>query len=150
MTGVQTCALPIFAVDWPIRYEDLAPWYSMVEKFVGISGNRDGLEQLPDSEVLPAWEFNCVEKQLQQKIHENYKDRPVIMGRCAHLTEPTEIHLQQGRGKCQARTKCETGCPFGGYFSSNSSTLPWAKKTGNLTIKTHAVVQSVKIGRAHV
>jgi choline dehydrogenase-like flavoprotein len=132
-----------FAVDWPIRYDDLAPWYSMVEKFVGISGNRDGLEQLPDSEVLPAWEFNCVEKQLQEKIHENYKDRPVIMGRCAHLTQPTEIHLQQGRGKCQARTKCETGCPFGGYFSSNASTLPWAKKTGNLTIKTHSVVHSV-------
>jgi len=141
-----------FAVDWPIRYNDLAPWYSMVEKFVGISGNRDGLKQLPDSEVLPAWEMNCVEKHLQSKIHENYKDRPVIMGRCAHLTEPQEIHLQQGRGKCQARTKCETGCPFGGYFSSNSSTIPWAKRTGNLTMKTDSVVHSIiyddKAGKA--
>lgn len=141
-----------FAVDWPIRYNDLAPWYSMVEKFVGISGNRDGLKQLPDSEVLPAWEMNCVEKHLQAKIHENYKDRPVIMGRCAHLTEPQEIHLQQGRGKCQARTKCETGCPFGGYFSSNSSTIPWAKRTGNLTMKTDSVVHSIiyddKAGKA--
>ena len=141
-----------FAVDWPIRYNDLAPWYSMVEKFVGISGNRDGLKQLPDSEVLPPWEMNCVEKHIQSKIQENYKDRPVIIGRCAHLTEPQEIHLQQGRGKCQARTKCETGCPFGGYFSSNSSTIPWAQRTGNLTMKTDSVVHSIiyddKAGKA--
>ena len=141
-----------FAVDWPIRYDDLAPWYSMVEKFVGISGNRDGLRQLPDSEVLPPWEMNCVEKHIQEKIHAHYPDRPVIIGRCAHLTEPQEIHLQQGRGKCQARTKCETGCPFGGYFSSNSSTLPWAKRTGNLTIRPDSVVHSIiyddKAGKA--
>jgi len=132
-----------FAVDWPIRYEDLAPWYSMVEKFVGISGNRDGLKQLPDSEVLPPWEMNCVEDHIRKKIHNHYPDRPVIIGRCAHLTEPQEIHLQQGRGKCQARTKCETGCPYGGYFSSNSSTLPWAQRTGNLTIRPHSVVHSI-------
>ena len=141
-----------FAVDWPIRYDDLAPWYSMVEKFVGISGNRDGLKQLPDSEVLPPWEMNCVEKHLQEKIMASYPDRPVIIGRCAHLTEPQEIHLQQGRGKCQARTKCETGCPFGGYFSSNSSTLPWAQRTGNLTIRPDSVVHSIiyddKAGKA--
>ena len=141
-----------FAVDWPIRYEDLAPWYSEVEKFVGISGNRDGLEQLPDSESLPPWDLNCVEKHIQSRIHAEYRNRPVIIGRCAHLTEPTELHLSQGRGKCQARTKCETGCPFGGYFSSNSATIPWADRTGKLTMVTDAVVHSIiydeKAGKA--
>ena len=132
-----------FAVPWPIGYDDLAPWYSHVEKFVGISGNRDGLENLPDCESLPAFEMTCVEKHIQQKITENFIDRPVVMGRCAHLTEPKEIHLQQGRAQCQARHMCYRGCPFGGYFSSNSSTLPWAKKTGNLTIRTDAVVESI-------
>lgn len=132
-----------FAVDWPIRYDDLAPWYSYVEKFAGISGNRDGLETLPDSEVMKAWEMNCVEKHIQERIKSNYKDRDVIMGRCAHLTEPQEIHKQQGRGQCQARTLCERGCPFGGYFSSNSSTLPWAMKTGNMTLRPHSVVHSI-------
>ncbi|MFN8340416.1 MAG: GMC family oxidoreductase [Cyclobacteriaceae bacterium] len=133
-----------YAVDWPIRYPDIAPWYSHVEKFAGISGNRDGIPHLPDSEVLPAWEPNCVEKHIQEKIMTHYKgERPVIMGRCAHLTQPQEIHLQQGRGQCQARSLCERGCPFGGYFSSNASTLPWAEKTGNLTFETHAVVESI-------
>jgi choline dehydrogenase-like flavoprotein len=132
-----------FAVDWPIRYNDLAPWYSYVEKFAGISGNRDGLETLPDSEVMKAWEMNCVEKHILERIKENYKDRDVVMGRCAHLTEPQEIHKQQGRGQCQARTLCERGCPFGGYFSSNSSTLPWAMKTGNMTLRPHSVVHSI-------
>ena len=88
-----------FAVDWPIRYNDLAPWYSHVETFAGISGNRDGLETLPDGEFLPPWELNKVEKEIQSKITSSYNDRPVVIGRCAHLTEPKEIHLQQGRGK---------------------------------------------------
>lgn len=132
-----------FAVDWPIRYDDLAPWYSYVEKFAGISGNRDGLETLPDSEVMKAWESNCVEKHIHQKIKENYKDRDVVMGRCAHLTEPQEIHKQQGRGQCQGRTLCERGCPFGGYFSANASTLPWAMKTGNMTLRPFSVVHSI-------
>lgn len=132
-----------FAVDWPIRYNDLAPWYSYVEKFAGISGNRDGLETLPDSEVMKAWEMNCVEKHIQERIKANYKDRDVVIGRCAHLTEPQEIHKQQGRGQCQARTLCERGCPFGGYFSANSSTLPWAMKTGNMTLRPHSVVHSI-------
>lgn len=132
-----------FAVDWPIRYNDLAPWYSHVERFAGISGNLDGLETLPDGEFLPPWEMNCVEKSIQEKINAQYKDRRVIQGRCAHLTKPREIHIQQGRNQCQARSKCERGCPFGGYFSSNSSTIPWAQKTGNLTLKTDAVVHSI-------
>jgi choline dehydrogenase-like flavoprotein len=132
-----------FAVDWPIRYEDLAPWYSHVERFAGISGNRDGLETLPDGEFLPPWEMNCPEKHIQSKIHENYKGRTVIQGRCAHLTQPNQVHLDQGRGKCHARNICYRGCPFGGYFSSNSSTLPWAQKTGNLTLRPHSVVHSI-------
>jgi choline dehydrogenase-like flavoprotein len=132
-----------FAVDWPIRYNDLAPWYSYVEKFVGISGNRDGLETLPDSEVMKAWEMNCAEQHIKEKINAAYKDRDIIVGRCAHLTEPQEIHIQQGRGQCQARTLCERGCPFGGYFSANSSTLPWAMRTGNMTLRPHSVVHSI-------
>lgn len=132
-----------FAVDWPIRYDDIAPWYSYTERFAGISGNKDGFDTLPDGEFLPPWELNCVEKELQQKIMTGYKGRYVIVGRCAHLTQPKEVHIQQGRGLCQARSKCERGCPFGAYFSSNSSTIPWAQKTGNLTLKTNAVVHSV-------
>lgn len=132
-----------FAVDWPIRYADLAPWYSHVERFVGISGNRDGIEHLPDGEFLPAWELNSVEKHIQQGIHSNYDNRRVIIGRCAHLTKPEKIHLEQGRGQCQARSLCERGCPYGAYFSSNSSTLPWAERTGKLTIKPDMVVESI-------
>ncbi len=132
-----------FAVDWPIRYEELAPWYSHVEKFAGISGNMDGVETMPDGEFLEPWQMTVAEKHIQQKILENYKDRHVIQGRCAHLTKPKPIHLQQGRGQCQARNICYRGCPFGGYFSSNSSTLPWAANTGNLTVKPHAVVHSI-------
>ncbi|MEO6316811.1 MAG: GMC family oxidoreductase [Chitinophagaceae bacterium] len=132
-----------FAVDWPIRYEDIAPWYSHVEKFAGISGNKDGIETMPDGEFLEPWEMNCPEKHIQQKILAKYKDRYVIQGRCAHLTKPKEIHLQQGRGQCQARNICYRGCPFGGYFSSNSATLPWAAKTGNLTLRPDSVVQAI-------
>ncbi len=129
--------------DWPIRYEDLAPWYSHVELFAGISGNRDGVETLPDGEFLPAWDMNGPEIAAQQKIMAKFKDRHVVQGRCAHLTQPKPIHIQQGRNQCQARSLCERGCPFGGYFSSNASTLPWAAKTGNLTIRPNSVVHSI-------
>lgn len=133
-----------FAVEWPISYDDLAPWYTHVEKFAGISGNKDGIEHLPDGDFLPAWELNCVEKHIQKRIKEAYSDqRPVIIGRCAHLTQPTELHLKQGRGQCQARHLCERGCPYGGYFSSVSATLPWAAQTGNLTLRPHSVVHSI-------
>ena len=133
-----------FAVDWPIRYEDIAPWYSHVETFAGIAGNKDGLETLPDGEFLPAWEMNRVEKDMTKRINAHYKgERNVIIGRCAHLTKPNAIHIQQGRGQCQARSLCERGCPFGGYFSSNSSTIPWALKTGNLTVRPDSVVHSI-------
>lgn len=133
-----------FAVDWPIRYDDIAPWYSHVERFAGIAGNHDGLETLPDGEFLPAWEMNAVEKDMSKRINTHYNGtRHVVIGRCAHLTKPNEIHIQQGRGQCQARSLCERGCPFGGYFSSNSSTIPWAMKTGNLTLRPDSVVHSI-------
>ncbi len=133
-----------FAVDWPIRYNDLAPWYSYVEKFAGISGNKDGLAELPDGEFLPPHELTCVEKHFSEKVAAEYnKSRHVIIGRAAHITEPQQIHLDQGRGKCQNRNLCQRGCPFGGYFSSNSSTIPWALKTGNVTLMTDSVVHSV-------
>lgn len=132
-----------FAVDWPIRYKDIAPWYSYVEKFAGISGNKDGIPQLPDGEFLPPMEMNCVEKYFSEKVASNYRDRQVIIGRAAHLTAPQPIHLEQGRAQCQNRDLCQRGCPFGGYFSSNSSTIPWAMKTGNMTLKTNAVVHSI-------
>lgn len=132
-----------FAVDWPIRYADIAPWYSYVEKFVGISGNLDGIDAMPDGDFLPAWEMNQVELEIQRNIQNKYSDRYVIAGRCAHITKPKQIHIDQGRTSCQARNLCQRGCPFGGYFSSNASTLPWAQKTGNLTLRPHSVVDSV-------
>ncbi|MEO6355402.1 MAG: GMC family oxidoreductase, partial [Ferruginibacter sp.] len=132
-----------FAVDWPIRYDDLAPWYSHVEKFAGISGNKDGIENLPDGEFLPPWQLNTVEKKIQERVNAAYTDRKMLMGRCANLTVPTEVQLAQGRGQCQARNLCQRGCPFGGYFSSNSATLPWAQKTGNLTLRPDSVVHSI-------
>ena len=141
-----------FAVDWPIRYKDIDPWYSYVERFAGISGNRDGLAILPDGEFLPPIELNKVENYFKDFVSENYKDRHVIYGRCAHITEPKAIHTQQGRAQCQNRHLCQRGCPYGGYFSSNSSTLPWAAKTGNLTLRPHSVVHSIiyddKLGKA--
>ncbi|MDQ6482444.1 GMC family oxidoreductase [Dyadobacter sp. LHD-138] len=133
-----------FAVDWPIRYKDIAPWYSYVEKFAGISGNKDGLPQLPDGEFLPPHELTCVEKHFSQKTAKNYKNaRPVIIGRVAHITDPQPIHTQQGRAKCQHRNICQRGCPFGGYFSSNASTIPWAERTGNMTLRPNSVVHSI-------
>ena len=129
--------------DWPIGYDDLAPWYSHVEKFAGISGNYDGLETLPDGEFLPAWEMNDVEKHAQGKIMAAFAGRHVIQGRCAHLTAPKPEHYAQGRGQCQARNLCYRGCPFGAYFSSNSSTLPTAARTGKFTMRPHSVVESI-------
>ncbi|MDE3251090.1 MAG: GMC family oxidoreductase, partial [Bacteroidota bacterium] len=132
-----------YAVDWPIRYKDLAPWYSYVEKFVGVSGVKDGLDSLPDGEFLPPVELTCVENYFKEFVSKNYKDRHVIYGRCAHVTDPQPIHMQQGRGQCQNRNLCQRGCPFGGYFSANSTTIPWALRTGKATLRPHSVVHSI-------
>ncbi|CAL1517267.1 GMC family oxidoreductase [Chitinophaga sp. MM2321] len=132
-----------FAVDWPIRYNDLAPWYSYVEKFAGIAGNKDGLKELPDGEFLPGYPLNAVEDYFSKQVSSKYSNRHIISGRCAHISQVQPIHLEQGRAQCQNRTLCQRGCPFGGYFSSNSSTLPWAAKTGNMTLRPFSVVHSV-------
>ncbi|MEO5562470.1 MAG: GMC family oxidoreductase [Chitinophagaceae bacterium] len=132
-----------YAVDWPIRYDDLAPWYSYVEKFAGISGNKDGLDILPDGEFLPAWDLSCVENHFKDTVVKNYKNRHVVYARCAHVTEAKDIHKQQGRGMCLARNLCQRGCPFGGYYNTNSTTIPWAEKTGNLTLRPYSVVHSI-------
>lgn len=132
-----------FAVDWPIRYQDLAPWYSYVERFAGIAGDKDGIPQLPDGEFLPAYPLNCVEQYFQKVVAREYKDRQIISGRCAHLSQPQAVHLEQGRAKCQNRTLCERGCPFGGYFSANATTIPWAARTGKMTLRPYSVVHSI-------
>lgn len=127
------------AVDWPIRYKDIAPWYDHVEKFAGISGEKAGLPQVPDGQFLPPMEMNCVEKHVKKRIQDNYKGaRTMIMGRVANLTVP-----HNGRGTCQYRNMCSRGCPFGAYFSTQASTLPAAMATGNLTLRPFSIVNSI-------
>jgi choline dehydrogenase-like flavoprotein len=124
------------AIDWPIRYRDIAPWYDHAEKFAGISGSLEGLPQLPDGQFLPPMELNCVEKDVAARIKAHYKgERHLFIGRVANLTAPHE-----GRTNCQFRNRCWEGCPFGGYFSTQSSTLPAAMKTGNLTVRPFSIV----------
>ena len=129
------------AVDWPVRYKEIAPWYSYVEKFIGVSGEALNLPQLPDSEFLPPMELNCVEKELQSSIAKNYTDRVLTIGRVAHITEGTKNG--SGRKACQYRNRCDRGCPYGAYFSSNSSTIPVAEKTGKLTLRPNSLVSEV-------
>ena len=128
------------AVDWPIRYADIAPWYDYVETHIGVSGENLGLPQLPDGKFLPPMEMTCVEQHLKEKVKENFSDRVVTMGRTAHITGDKPF---KGRGKCQFRNRCMRGCPYGGYFSSLSSTLPYAAETGNLTLRPNSIVHSI-------
>ena len=127
-------------VDWPVRYKDIAPWYDYVEKFAGISGNRDGLAVLPDGQFLPPMDLTCVEKDVAERIKKEFKgERHLIIGRTANITVP-----HGGRPGCQFRNKCWLGCPFGGYFSTQSSTLPAAMATGNLTLRPWSIVTEIK------
>jgi choline dehydrogenase-like flavoprotein len=135
-------------VDWPIRYADLSPWYDRVERFAGISGMNEGLEQLPDGQFLPPMDLNCVEMAFKQKIEAEFPTRRITVGRCAHLTEPTQEHIALGRGPCQLRSTCERGCSYGAYFSSLSATLPAAQRTGNLTVITDAIVERLDYDHA--
>ncbi|MBC6491477.1 GMC oxidoreductase [Flavihumibacter stibioxidans] len=129
--------------DWPVRYEEIAPWYDHVEKFAGINGSHENLPQLPDGMFQPAMKMNCVEQDLSAKLKSFYNGKRVmIMGRSANLTETLP-----GRNKCQYRDKCALGCPFSGYFSTQSSTLPAALKTGNLTIHTWSIVTRILYDR---
>jgi len=130
-----------YGVDWPIRYKDIAPWYDKVEEYIGLSGEKMGLPQLPDGKFLPPIEMNCVETHLKKSMGENYTDRVLTVGRIAHIT--TTDKKFEGRTACQFRNRCIRGCPFGGYFSSNSSTLPAAERTGNMTLRPHSIVHEI-------
>jgi len=126
-------------VDWPIRYKEIAPWYDYAEKFAGISGTKEGLPHLPDGQFQPGMELNCVEKDVAAKLKDHYKgQRHLFIGRVANITQPLP-----GRTNCQYRNKCWLGCPFGGYFSTQSSTLPAAMATGNLTLRPFSIVTKV-------
>jgi len=123
-------------VDWPIRYDDIAPWYSYAEKFAGIQGNKDGLDVLPDGDFMPAMELNCVEKEVKKRLEAFYKGkRHLIIGRSANITQP-----HHNRTNCQYRNRCWRGCPFGAYFSTQSATLPAAMATGKLTLRPFSIV----------
>jgi choline dehydrogenase-like flavoprotein len=135
-------------IDWPIRYADISPWYDRVETFAGISGANEGLEQLPDGQFLPPMALNCVETAFKKKIEAEFPTRRITIGRCAHLTEPTPEHIALGRGPCQLRDHCARGCGYGAYFSSLSATLPAARKTGNLTVVTDAIVERLDYDHA--
>ncbi len=126
-------------IDWPIRYEDLAPWYSHAEKFAGIQGSKEGLDVLPDGDFMPAMEMNIVEKDVAKKIKDHFKgSRHMFIGRSANITQP-----HNERTNCQYRNRCWRGCPFGGYFSTQSATLPAAMKTGNLTLRPFSIVSKI-------
>ncbi len=127
------------AVDWPVRYKDIEPWYDYVEEFIGVSGAKEGLAQLPDGKFLKPMDLNCVEQDVREKLLKNYDDRILTIGRTAHITEGTKGN----RGSCQFRNRCIRGCPYGAYFSSNSSTLPAAHATGNLTLRPNSVVYNI-------
>ncbi|HEX7875596.1 MAG TPA: GMC family oxidoreductase [Sphingobium sp.] len=139
-------------VDWPIRYADIAPWYSHVEKFIGVAGDRDGLPQLPDGEYLPAFALNDGELMFKAAVEKNFPGRKVISGRTANLSKAAPQQEELGRNTCQNRSFCDRGCSYGAYHSSLSSSLPAAERTGNLTIVTDAIVDSIvydpKTGRA--
>jgi choline dehydrogenase-like flavoprotein len=129
-------------VDWPIRYDDLAPWYDYVEEFIGVSGNTDHLAQLPDGQYLPPMELNCVEKDFREKLASKL-GRRLIIGRTANLSAPLKHDKSPQRAPCQYRNLCMRGCPYGAYFSSNSSTLPSAQRTGNMTMVANAIVHEL-------
>ncbi|GAB3903509.1 GMC family oxidoreductase [Larkinella knui] len=130
-------------IDWPIRYKDLAPWYSYVEKFAGISGEKLGLPQLPDSEFLPPMDMYLVEKEVRKSIEKNFPGRIMTIGRTANLSEAQKVQVDNGRSPCQYRNQCVRGCPYGAYFSTQSCTLPPAVKTGRLTLRPNSVVTEV-------
>lgn len=131
------------AVDWPVRYKDIKPWYDYIERYIGVSGQNRGFEQLPDGQFLPPMEMNCVENHFMNEVESKIKDRFVTIGRTAHLTGPLKHANKGGRTNCLYRNRCRRGCPYGGYFSSLSSTLPAANATEKLTVITDAIVHEV-------
>lgn len=129
-------------VDWPVRYKDIAPWYDKVESFIGVTGEYLGLPQLPDGQFEPMMELNCAEQHVRDKVAENFGGRVITAGRVAHINSSKQFE-GDGRTKCQYRNRCIRGCPFGAYFSSNSSTLPAAEATGNMTLRPDSIVHEV-------
>ncbi|MHB0755067.1 GMC oxidoreductase [Polaribacter sp. M15] len=127
-----------YGIDWPIRYADLEKWYDYVEEYVGVSGSLEGLEHVPDGVFLPPIPMNAVEKHLKESISKQYSDRVIINGRVANLTE-----YKKGRGRCMYRNLCSRGCPYSGYFNSNTSTLVDANNTGKLTLRANSIVKEV-------
>ena len=128
------------AVDWPVRYKDIAPWYDKVESYIGVTGEKLGLAQLPDGQFEPMMELNCLEQHVREKVAENFDDRVITGGRIAHINSDKYF---EGRLRCQFRDRCIRGCPFGAYFSSLSSTLPAAERTGNMTLRPDSIVHEV-------
>lgn len=129
--------------DWPIRYEDIAPWYSHIETFIGVAGSKEGLPQLPDGEFIPEFALNDAEKQFKAAVEGKFPGRKVISGRTANLSKAQPHHEELGRNSCQNRSICERGCSFGANHTSLSSSLPAARRTGNLTVVTDAIVHSL-------
>lgn len=129
-------------VDWPVRYKDIAPWYDKVESYIGVSGEKLGLPQLPDGQFEPMMELNCVEQHVREKVAENFNGRVITAGRVAHINSDKQFD-GDGRSRCQFRNRCIRGCPFGAYFSSLSSTLPAAEATGNMTLRPDAIVHEI-------
>ena len=126
------------AIPWPITYDEIAPWYSYVERFAGINGKKEGNDSITDGDFLPAMEMNCVEKEVKKRIEQKFEGRMMTIGRSANLTR-----AHNGRASCQYRNMCIQGCPFGAYFSTQSSTLPAAMATGNLTLRPDSIVTEV-------
>ena len=137
-TDFEANAKEGIAVDWPIRYKDIAPWYDHVESFAGISGSKEGLSILPDGKFQTPLPLNIVELHAKKGIENKWDNRKLIIGRVANITEPLK-----GRMNCQFRNRCWEGCHFGGYFSTQSSTLPAAAATGNLTVAVNALVTQI-------
>ena len=139
-------------VDWPIRYDDLAPWYDHIEKFIGVAGTNEGLPQLPDGQFIPGWDMNDAEKMFKAAVESKFAGRKVIIGRVANLSKAQPQHIELGRGDCQNRSICERGCSFNAMYSTISGALPAARKTGNLTLVTdaivHSIIQDPKTGKA--
>ena len=131
------------AIDWPIRYKDIEPWYDYVETFVGVSGQKEGLKQVPDGKFLPPFPLNCAEQHLREAVAKVYPNRVITPGRIANLTQYDPTVHKGSRGQCQSRGRCVRGCPYGAYFSSLSATLPVAEETGNLTIRADSIVHEI-------
>ena len=135
-------------VDWPVRYDDLVPWYEHVEKFAGIAGSEESLPQLPDSVFQPAFALTCAEQEFKTRVESAFPGRNVIPARVAHLTQATAEQRALGRSNCQARNVCHHGCVYKAYFSSLNATLPAAERTGNYTIVHNAIVRSIEYDAA--